>query len=282
MGWISIFWVQCKSRSNGAFIIFISSLVFIQALLLKNMKFGLIGYPLGHSYSKGFFTDKFAREGYSNFTYDNYSLDSIDEVRALLNSDVFALNVTIPYKSAIMDFIQEVDEVAFKIGAVNTLVKTSDHIWKGFNTDWSGFKESLIDWMKGHTIPGHALILGTGGAAKAIRYTLHQLGMVTSSVSSQGNGDYTYEGLTEELIRQHNLIVNATPLGMMPDVEKAPLIPYEALTSEHWLFDLVYNPSNTLFLTQGVHRGAKTKNGLDMLRLQAEHSWLIWKKYGKF
>ena len=246
------------------------------------MKFGLIGYPLGHSYSRDFFTGKFGKEGYPDFTYSNFSLDNIEDVRALLDSDAFGLNVTIPYKTVILDFIQEVDDVAFKIGAVNTLVKTSAHSWKGFNTDWSGFNESLLDWMKGHAIPKHALILGTGGAAKAIRYALHQLGIITSSVSSQGNGDYTYDGLTEDLIHQHKLIVNATPLGMMPNVETAPLLPYEALSSGHWLFDLVYNPANTLFLMQGVRRGAKTMNGLDMLRLQAEHSWLIWKKYGKF
>lgn len=255
---------------------------FIIDLLLSRMKFGLIGYPLGHSYSKVFFTDKFRKEGYNDFTYDNYSLDNIEQVKALLESDVFGLNVTIPYKSVILDYIRDVDDVASKIGAVNTLVKTGEHSWKGFNTDWSGFNESLLNWMKGYAIPKHALILGTGGAAKAIRYGLHQLGITTSSVSSQGKGDYTYDGLTEDLIHQHTLIINATPLGMMPDVETAPLIPYEALSAGHWLFDLVYNPANTLFLAQGVRRGAKTTNGLDMLRLQAEHSWLIWKKYGKF
>jgi shikimate dehydrogenase len=246
------------------------------------MKFGLIGYPLGHSFSKGFFEEKFQKEGYPDFTYANYPLENIGVVKSLLESDVFGLNVTIPYKSVILDHIQEIDDVAFKIGAVNTLVKTGTNAWKGFNTDWIGFKESLTRWMKGYEIPDNALILGTGGAAKAIRYALHQLGIMTSSVSSQGKGDYTYDGLTEELVRQHKLIINATPLGMMPEADRAPLLPYEALTSDHWLFDLVYNPANTLFLAQGVHRGAKTMNGLEMLRFQAEHSWLIWKKYGKF
>ena len=247
-----------------------------------SMKFGLIGYPLGHSFSKAFFETKFRDTGHEGFSYDNYSLEDISSVQALLASDVFGLNVTIPYKTAIMDYLNEVDETAFKIGAVNTLVRIGHGSWKGFNTDWSGFKESLIEWMKGHPIPGHALILGTGGASKAIRYALHQLGILTSTVSSQGNGDYAYEGLTEELIRDHMLIINATPLGMVPYTERAPLIPYEALSPKHWLFDLVYNPANTLFLTLGKHKGAQTKNGLDMLHLQAEHAWLIWKKYGKF
>ncbi len=246
------------------------------------MKFGLIGYPLGHSFSQSFFETKFDQEGLSGFTYDNFSLENLDSVRSLLHSDIFGLNVTIPYKSAIMDYLNEIDDVAFKIGAVNTLVRTHTDSWKGYNTDWSGFKESLIAWMRGHPVPGHALILGTGGASKAIRFALHQLGIITSTVSSQGNGDYAYEGLTEELVRDHLLLINATPVGMMPETERAPLIPYEALTSRHWLFDLIYNPANTLFLAQGAQMGARTKNGLDMLHLQAEHAWLIWKKYGKF
>lgn len=246
------------------------------------MKFGLIGYPLGHSFSESFFKKKFEEEGYSGFSYENYPLEDLDDVYSVLHSDIFGLNVTIPYKSKIMDYLNEVDDTAFKIGAVNVLVQVARDTWKGFNTDWSGFSESLISWMKGYSMPGHALILGTGGAAKAIRYALHLLGIATSSVSSQGNGDYTYDGLTEELIARHQLIINATPLGMMPEIESAPMIPYEALTPRHWLFDLVYNPSNTLFLGRGAHMGAHTKNGLDMLHLQAEHAWLIWKKYGKF
>src|SRR5688572_7779582 len=246
------------------------------------MKFGLIGYPLGHSFSASFFKKKFEEEGYDHFSYDNYPLEDIEDVHSVLQRDIFGLNVTIPYKSAILDYLNEIDEVAFKIGAANVLVHLSGGGWKGFNTDWSGFNESLIGWMKGRALPESALILGTGGGAKAIRYALHLLGIVTYSVSSQGNGDYTYDGLTEELVASHHLIINATPLGMMPEVESAPIIPYEALTSKHWLFDLVYNPANTLFLSRGAHMGAQTKNGLEMLHLQAEHAWLIWKKYGKF
>src|SRR3989337_3675245 len=190
------------------------------------MKFGLIGYPLGHSFSKSFFESKFKDEGYNDFTYENFAVEDADTIRSILHSDLFGLNVTIPYKSVIMEYLNEIDEVAFKIGAVNTLVRTSEDSWKGFNTDWSGFKESLIEWFKGHPIPDQAMILGTGGAAKAIRYALHQFGIKTSGVSSQGKGDYTYDGVTEDLIRRHSLIINATPVGMMPEIENAPLIPY--------------------------------------------------------
>ena len=246
------------------------------------MKFGLIGYPLGHSFSKSFFENKFEQEGNSGFTYELFPVENPAQIESILQRDLFGLNVTIPYKTVIVDYLSDLDEVAFKIGASNTLVRISPNSWKGFNTDWSGFKESLVNWVAGNPIPGNGLILGTGGAAKAIRYALHQLGITTSTVSSQGNGDYTYEGLTPELISNHDLIVNATPLGMMPESERAPLIPYEALTSRHWLFDLVYNPANTVFLAHGKQMGARTKNGLDMLYLQAEHAWLIWKKYGKF
>lgn len=246
------------------------------------MKFGLIGYPLSHSFSKPFFESKFQQEGLSTFSYENFSVENIEAVQSILAGDLFGLNVTIPYKSLIMDYINETDETAFKIGAVNTMVRTSGASWMGFNTDWTGFSESLIEWTKGNTIPSHALILGTGGAAKAIRFALHKLGTTTTHVSSQGNGDYTYEGLSDEEIARNKLIVNATPLGMFPNLDTAPLIPYESLTAQHWLFDLVYNPSNTLFLAKGAQMGARVKNGLDMLHLQAEHAWLIWKKYGRF
>ena len=181
------------------------------------MKFGLIGFPLGHSFSKAFFEAKFQNESLTGFTYDNFPVEDIDSIKALLQTDVFGFNITIPYKSVILDYINDVDEAAFKIGAVNTLVRTSEDSWKGYNTDWSGFRESLLEWLIGAPIPQKALILGTGGAAKAIRFTLHQLGIITSSVSSQGHGDYAYEGLSEDLIAEHHLIINATPWGMMTE-----------------------------------------------------------------
>ncbi len=246
------------------------------------MKFGLIGYPLGHSFSKGYFENKFLKEGLLDFTYNNFPIESIETVQPMLQSDVLGFNVTIPYKTTIIDYLDEVDDDAFKIGAVNTLVKLASGKWKGFNTDWSGFTESLTDWMRGQPIPSRALILGTGGASKAIQYALGQLNIPTATVSSHGNGDYLYGDLNYESIKNHSLIVNASPIGMMPDVDRAPLIPYEAITPLHWLYDLVYNPPNTVFLARGAQMGAQTKNGLGMLHLQAEHAWLIWKKYGRF
>lgn len=245
------------------------------------MKFGLIGYPLGHSFSKIFFEEKFRQEGYSNFSYDLYPVRDLHDIIPLLQQNLFGLNVTIPYKSAILNYLHEVDETAFLIGAVNVMVYV-DGKWLGFNTDYTGFKESFIIWLKGQPLPRRALILGTGGASKAVRFALLQLSIPSATVSSQGNGDYSYEGLTDKLILEHDLIINATPLGMFPETRDAPMIPYGALTPKHRLFDLVYNPPNTLFLARGSAAGAKTKNGLEMLHLQAEHAWLIWKKYGRF
>lgn len=245
------------------------------------MKFGLIGYPLGHSFSKKFFEEKFRQEGLVDFSYDLYPVRERAEIEPILHSGIFGLNVTVPFKSVILDLLQEVDEIAFRIGAVNVLVYDGDR-WIGFNTDYLGFKESFIVWLKGQSLPRRALILGTGGASKAIRFALLQLAIPSATVSSQGKGDYSYDGLTDQVIQEHDLIINATPLGTFPDTEHAPAIPYHALTSKHRLFDLVYNPANTLFLARGSAAGAKTKNGLDMLHLQAEHAWLIWKKYGRF
>ncbi len=246
------------------------------------MKFGLIGYPLTHSFSQKYFDAKFHSLSLSDFSYDNFPIEKIEDVLPILQSDVFGLNVTIPYKTSILDYIDELDDSASKIGAVNTIVRIGNSSWKGFNTDESGFKLSLKDWMQGHSMPANALILGTGGVSKAIHFALKSLGVQSSFISRGSHGDYTYENLTNELINNHLLIINATPLGMEPNIEKSPLIPYEALTPDHWLYDVVYNPANTLFLTRGAAMGAHVKNGLDMLHFQAEHAWFIWKSYGKF
>lgn len=246
------------------------------------MKFGLIGYPLGHSFSKPYFEKKFQEEGLTGFTYQNFPVEHPDQIFDIMRSDMYGLNVTIPYKSTIIRYLNDIDETAWAIGAVNTMVHTGQYSWKGFNTDWLGFRDSFKEWFGANEYPQRSLILGTGGAAKAIRFALSTLGIPSSMVSTQGNGDYTYEGLTKDMIREHLLIINATPVGMMPEVESAPTIPYEALTKKHWLFDLIYNPANTLFLAHGKQSGAQIKNGLDMLHLQAEHAWLIWKTYGKF
>jgi len=246
------------------------------------MKFGLVGYPLTHSFSKQYFESKFQTLGLKDFSYDNFPIEKIEDILPILQSDISGLNITIPYKTSAIDFLNEIDDTALKIGAVNTLVRTGKYSWKGFNTDEAGFKKSLQNWMKGYPVPGKALILGTGGAALAIHYALNVLGIQSSFVSRGPGGDFSYENLTNELIHEHLLIINATPVGMEPNREGCPAIPYDALTNNHWLFDVVYNPANTLFLTRGEQMGAHTKNGLDMLHLQAEQAWFIWKSYGKF
>jgi shikimate dehydrogenase len=246
------------------------------------MKFGLIGYPLGHSFSKAYFRRKFEECGLWDFEYDNFPIADIEEVHMLLHTDVFGLNVTRPHKGAIIAFLNEIDREALEIGAVNTMVRTGTNSWKGFNTDASAFRETLVEWIGNHSLPSKALILGSGGAARAVLFSLMGLGIQPSIVSSSGNGDYSYSQLTSEIVDVHRLIINTTPLGMEPDTMTCPSIPFDQITSQHWLYDLVYNPGNTLFLTHGEQSGARTKNGLDMLHLQAEHAWSIWKMYGKF
>jgi shikimate dehydrogenase len=246
------------------------------------MKFGLIGYPLSHSFSKEYFTDKFHSLGLEGFSYDNFPLANIEEVASLLQQDFLGFNVTIPYKEQIIPYLEALDSAAQTIGAVNTLVKTGHHSWKGFNTDAIGFKESLVNWLGSHSFPDRALVLGTGGASKAIAFVLHQLGIEVSLVSSHFKGKFTYSELSPEIIDDHKLIINTTPLGMFPRLDQCPEIPYAAVTPDHWLYDLIYNPVNTLFLTRGEQAGARIKNGLEMLRLQADHAWAIWKMYGKF
>jgi shikimate dehydrogenase len=156
------------------------------------------------------------------------------------------------------------------------------HSWNGFNTDATGFKESLVRWLGSNEYPSRALVLGAGGASKAVVYVLHQLGIEVSIVSRRFIGKYTYAELSRQIIEYHQLIINTTPVGMHPHADQLPQIPYAALTPDHWLYDLIYNPGNTLFLTRGEQAGAMTKNGLEMLHLQADHAWAIWKNYGKF
>lgn len=246
------------------------------------MKFGLIGFPVGHSFSRDYFIQKFQSEGRTSFTYDLLELKAIEEVIPILHNGYMGLNVTIPYKSAILRYINDIDPDALHIGAVNTLVRSGLNSWKGFNTDVIGFRESLLQWFAGVPLPTHALVLGTGGAAKAVLFVLGQLGIHATMVSRSMTGTLKYEDLDQAIIQQHTLIINTTPLGMMPDVQTCPPIPFAYITSSHWLFDLVYNPVNTLFLTRGAQNGARTQNGLGMLHLQADHAWTIWKSYGKF
>lgn len=246
------------------------------------MRFGLIGYPLSHSFSKAYFTDKFSQYGLTDFSYDLFPIPRIEEVYDVLQSDVMGLNVTIPYKTSILAYLNDIHPQAFQIGAVNTIARTGQYSWKGFNTDASGFRQCIQQWFGKNPLPARALILGSGGTSKAVAFILADLGINAMVVSSSGKGDLSYRDLSNEVMDDHLLIVNTTPLGMHPDILSCPEIPYEYLTSQHWVFDVIYNPANTLFLTRSQQMGARTKNGLDMLHLQADHAWAIWKNYGNF
>ena len=241
-------------------------------------KFGLIGFPLSHSFSKHYFTKKFETEGL-DAEYCNFPIKSLDQLEDILRSepDLVGLNVTIPYKTAIIPMLNELTNCAASIQSVNTIsIQRIGNSWslKGSNTDVIGCKESIESHVKGHD---KALILGTGGASKAAFHILEQLGLECNFVSrSVDEGDFVYDELTPEDIWEHTIIINCTPLGMYPNVDAAPDIPYESITPEHVLFDMIYNPAETVFLENGRKRGATTINGLQMLERQAEESWKIW------
>ena len=239
-------------------------------------RYGLIGFPLSHSFSGRYFADKFSREGIRDCIYELFPLEDIASFPTLWESlpDLKGLNVTIPYKEKVIPFLTELSEVVRKTGACNCIKKTGKGL-TGYNTDVTGFETVLLRKLQ----PRHktALVLGTGGAAKAVKYVLEKNGISFLSVSrSQGNGNIAYTDLDNSLIREHLLIINTTPLGMYPQTSEAPPIPYEALTARHFLFDLIYNPVNTLFLERGEAKGAFIQNGEDMLAIQAEESWRIW------
>jgi shikimate dehydrogenase len=238
--------------------------------------FGLIGYPLSHSFSKKYFTEKFEQEGLTNCRYELFPMASINELKDVLaqNSVLCGLNVTIPYKELVIPFLDETDEVVKKIKACNCIHVKKGKL-KGYNTDVKGFEQSLKKHLRPHN--RKALILGTGGSAKAVEFVLKKLEIDFKYVSRKPtHNNYSYEQVTPGILTNHTLIINTTPLGMYPAVTEAPPIPYEALTPEHYLFDLVYNPEKTLFLQKGEEKGAVIKNGSEMLVIQAEESWRIW------
>lgn len=237
----------------------------------------MIGYPLEHSFSQKYFTDKFEKEGIVDCQYDLFSLKSLQEIKQVLaqNTDLLGLNITIPYKQEIMGMLASRDRIPTGLNACNC-VKIVEGKLFGYNTDIIGFEKSLTPLLK----PQHqnALILGNGGATAAVAYVLKKLGIETQIVSRTMHvgSTLTYDDLNESIVNKNLLIINTTPLGMFPHMEEAPSIPYGFLSGSHLCYDLIYNPEKTVFLQRAEARGAVIKNGMEMLIIQAEESWRIW------
>jgi len=241
-------------------------------------KFGLIGYPISHSFSKPYFEEKFKKLGLSGHTYETYPMQHIEEFPELIKKekDLLGLSVTIPHKEKVIQYLDEMDETAEEIGAVNCIKITNGKL-KGYNTDAFGFRQSLRPFLdSNHT---KALVFGTGGASKAIAYVLRNLGInfwfVSRTKSNFGN-TITYDELTEEIISTCKLLVNCTPVGMWPNENDSLPLPYSAITPQHLAYDLIYNPTDTVFLKKAKEKGALVSNGYNMLVFQAEEAWRIW------
>ena len=240
----------------------------------KNKIYGLIGKNISYSFSREYFSNKFKTEKISS-KYLNFDLIDINQIYKLTKEfNLSGLNVTIPYKESILQFLDETDSKAKQIGAVNT-IKFFKNKMIGYNTDYIGFKKSLQN-ISNINIPKNALILGTGGASKAVKFALSELGIGFKTVSRvKNNADYTYKEIDKYIIDK-KLIINCSPVGTFPNIKDSPKIPYQYLTSENFLYDLVYNPDKTLFLKKGDEIGCFTKNGVEMLKIQAEKAWEIW------
>ena len=242
-------------------------------------KYGLIGYPLGHSFSKSYFNEKFENEGI-NAEYINFEIPTLDSLPEILasNPELKGLNVTIPYKEKVISYLDSISPEARAIGAVNVIRvdhKGNDTYLKGFNSDVIGFTKSIEPLLE--RFHKKALILGTGGASKAINFGLKSLGLETVFVSRfERPGTIQYSQITPDIIQEYNVIVNCTPCGMYPHIDECPQLPYEAMTSKNILYDLLYNPDETLFMKKGAQHGATVKKGLEMLLLQAFASWEFW------
>jgi len=242
--------------------------------------FGLIGYPLTHSFSGRYFSEKFEKEGWTDCRYELFPLSSIDDLPLLISDNplLMGLNVTIPYKKVVIPFLDASDHLPKGVGACNC-IRIVDGRLEGFNTDVIGFENSLHPLlMANHS---NALILGNGGATEAVAYVLKKLGIhfeIVSRILHEGS-TITYKEVGEAIIRSHQLIINTTPSGMFPMVDQCPEIPYQYIGPGHLLFDLIYNPAETLFLRKGMEQGAATKNGEEMLKIQAEESWRIWNEF---
>jgi shikimate dehydrogenase len=240
---------------------------------------GLIGYPLSHSFSKKYFDEKFQKLGLTNFSFSVFSMENVNQFPVLLNEhkNLIGLSVTIPHKETIINFLDELDEVAKEIGAVNCIKITNGKL-KGYNTDALGFKQSLRPFLDvNHT---KALIFGTGGASKAVAYVLKKLNIdvwfVTREKKENLENSFTYEELNEDIVAACKLLVNTTPVGMYPNEHEFPVLPYNAITPQHLAYDLTYNPTETLFLQKAKAQGALISNGYNMLCFQADEAWRIW------
>ncbi|MCF6180876.1 shikimate dehydrogenase [Lutibacter sp.] len=243
----------------------------------KRTKFGLIGKNISYSFSKKYFTEKFEKLKLKNLNYYNFDIPEIEEFPFLLyhrEDDFRGLNVTIPYKQSIIKYLDDISDEAKEIGAVNTIKITNNNKLIGYNTDTYGFSKSIRPLL--NAASKKALILGTGGASKAIAYALKQMDIAFKFVSRNNNLGILYSDLNKELIETHLIIINCTPVGTSPNITEKPQIPYQFITKNHIAFDLIYNPEETAFLKAAKKQGAVVKNGLEMLQLQAEKSWEIW------
>lgn len=241
-------------------------------------QFGLIGFPLSHSFSEKYFADKFAREGIEGASYRNFPIEDIALLPELIvqNPGLIGLNVTIPYKELVIEHLDKLAPDAKEIHAVNTIVIHDNGRYHGYNSDIYGFDQSLSDLLPSD-YDGGALILGSGGASKAVRYVCQRRDIPYLVVSRKEAQTFiSYDDVDKAMLRDYRLIINTTPLGMHPNIDRAPNLPYDSLDDSHYLYDLIYNPAETRFLKQGVIHGCCIKNGLDMLVLQAERSWQIW------
>lgn len=247
-------------------------------------KYGLIGFPLGHSFSAKYFNNKFEKESISA-EYLNFEIENISSINDILaqHNELKGMNVTIPHKESVIPFLSSLSTDAQKIGAVNTIkveknVETNEYSLIGYNTDYIGFKNSISPLINSK-IHSKALVLGTGGASKAITHALDEMNIEWIYVSrTRGEKRIAYKDVDASLMNSHNVIVNCSPIGTYPNIDECPDIPYEYITENHLLYDLVYNPSETLFLRKGKQNGAITKNGAEMLELQALAAWDIWNK----
>jgi shikimate dehydrogenase len=248
-------------------------------MLTNNKKFGLIGKDISYSFSKKYFTEKFAQDLYEDCSYENFDILNIEDFPSILNNNpnLKGLNVTIPYKESIIPYLDTVSEKAFQIGAVNVIRFTKKGNLKGYNSDWFGFKKSLEPLLQAHH--KKALILGTGGAAKAVAFALEQLGITYSFVSREANPNtIDYSLINATTFDNHQIIINCTPVGTSPNTKEFPPIPYTYFSNQHIAFDLIYNPEETEFLKKAKKQGAIIKNGYEMLVYQAEKAWKIWNK----